>query len=66
MALPGILVCHAAMVICGIVFGCAAMVMARNRVLATAMAMALEEEGNGKGRKSDGDGNKEGNGEQRR
>ncbi len=54
---PSILVCHAAMAICGIVFGRAVTAMVRNRAMATAMAVALEEEGNG-------DGDKEGNGKQ--
>jgi hypothetical protein len=62
MALPGILVCHAATAICGIVFGPAAMATVRNRAMGTAMAVAHEEEGNGEGGKSDGDGDKEGDG----
>jgi hypothetical protein len=64
MALPGIVVCNAAMAIHGIVFACTAMATSRNRVMATEMAVALEEEGNGKGRKSNGNCNKEGNGKQ--
>jgi hypothetical protein len=63
MALPGIVVYHAAMEICGIVFGRTLMAAARNRVMVTGMAVALEEDGNGEGRKNDGDGDEEGNGE---
>ncbi len=50
------------MAICGIVFGRAAMGMARDMAMAATMVVALEEEGDGKGRKSDGDDKKEGNG----
>jgi hypothetical protein len=52
------------MAIHSIVFGCTAMVTARNRAMATTMAEALEEEGNGNGRKSGGNQNEEGNGKQ--
>jgi hypothetical protein len=63
-ALPGILVCHAAMAKCSNFFGRAAMATARNRAMAMAMAVALEEEGNGEGRKSNSGGNKDGDGKQ--
>ncbi len=65
MALPGNLVCHATMAICGIVFIYEAMATAKNWAMATAMTVALEEEGDDKGGKSNGDGEKVGDSMQR-